>query len=97
MALQLTSASDVVNLRCLPVEQGPGQSSSLALTEIRIDSAYFNYQVSCTHATQSMPSCSQPRCLCMQDLCCAAKRQCCMRAAGNFALAWLESGWDQGL
>ena len=43
--LQLVSASDVLNLRCFPVIKAPDQTTSAALAEVRMDAAYFQYQV----------------------------------------------------
>ena len=43
--LQLVSASDVVNLRCFPVIKAPTQTVTAALSEVRMDAAFFNYQV----------------------------------------------------
>ena len=44
--LQLVSASDVLNLRCFPVIKAPDQTTTAALAEVRMDAAYFQYQVS---------------------------------------------------
>ena len=43
--LQLVSASDVLNLRCFPVIKAPDQTTTAALAEVRMDAAYFQYQV----------------------------------------------------
>ena len=59
MDLQLTSAWDVPNLRCLPVVRASDAYGTRKLSDIYLDSAYFHYQASPAACTQSRaePSC----------------------------------------